>query len=203
MCPKLRVSSRPCRRTAAIKRLALISVAAVLAACQPTSQTEEAPADAPAVTTGPWEITASGVGPITADTPFDAAAIQALFSGSTAESGFLHVGEETIPIITVYGSDDLSLEIQGSSDGRVARVSIGGGAFAGPNGETLLTPWPQLGLTPADCAMGEGRRFECHKADAANVSYVIAVPGWDSDAAPDEATLTERAILGSMGWIRP
>jgi hypothetical protein len=196
-----------------MKRLTLLPVMALFAACQPGSPQGEEPADAPAVETpaapaasDSRAISAAGVGPITAETPFDADAVRALFPDAEVEAEFLHGEGQPTPIITVIGTDETVLEIQGGGDGNVGQVMASGGAFTGPGGETLMAGWPDLGLTAADCAMGEGRftgQPVCRKAGAPNLAYVLAVPNWTRAELPDPTTLNGRARLAAFVWTRP
>ena len=189
-----------------MKRLACLPLIAILAACQPAATEDVPPAEAPATAseTGPWQVTAEAVGPLTGETPYDVATIQGLFPGATVEGQYLHFGDETTPIITVYGADELALEIQGDINGNVSQVRVQGGNFIAPNGATLLTPWSELGLSTTNCGMGEGRNYSCADPNVLNVYYVIAVPGWDSDEAPNEAALNAAgAMVGTISWIRP
>jgi hypothetical protein len=106
----------------------------------------------------------------------------------------------------VGGSDPIALEIQGGSDGNVSQAIVSGGSAVGPGGETLMAPWPELGLTAADCEMGEGRftgQPVCRKADAPNLAYVLSVPGWSRAELPDPTTLNGRARLAAFVWTRP
>lgn len=196
------------RRAITAAALALIAVACA-------EQDVGEPADAPPPAAGetpaapaadPRRIDARAVGPITAETPFDREAIAALFPGAEVETAFLHDGEATTPIITVYGDAVGSLEIQGAPDGRVSQVIVSGGPFRGPRGEALLAPWPDLGLTAGDCVMGEGRFRAapvCRRAEAPNLAYVLSVPGWRGDGLPDATTLNGRAALREFLWTRP
>lgn len=198
-----------------MKRLTFLPLMAVLAACQPGSPQGEEPADAPAVeapaapapaASDNRAVTAAGVGPITAETPFDADAVRALFPGAEVEAAFLHGEGQPTPIITVIGTDETVLEIQGGGDGNVGQVMVSGGAFTGPGGEALMASWPELGLTAADCVMGEGRftgQPVCRKAAAPNLAYVLAVPNWTRAELPDPTTLNGRARLAAFVWTRP
>ena len=110
------------------------------------------------------------------------------------------------PIITVTGPAETALEIQGGGDGNVGQVIVSGGDFTGPGGEALLAAWPELGLTAADCEMGEGRftgQPVCRKADAPNLAYVLSVPNWSRAELPDPTTLNGRARLAAFVWTRP
>ena len=198
-----------------MKRLTLLPLMAVLAACQPAAPQGEEPADAPALeapaTPAPEisdsrAISTAGVGPITAETPFDAEAIRALFPDAEVEAEFLHGEGQPTPIITVMGTDETVLEIHGGGDGNVGQVMVLGGAFSGPGGEMLMAGWPDLGLTAADCVMGEGRftgQPVCRKAGAPNLAYVLAVPNWTRAELPDPTTLNGRARLAALVWTRP
>lgn len=197
-------------------RFALLPALALLAACQPGSPQGEEPADAPATAapappepspaTDARAVSTRGVGPITAATPFDADAVRVLFPGAQVEAEFLHGEGQPTPIITVIGTDETVLELQGRGDGNVGQVTVSGGAFTGPGGETLMAAWPDLGLTAADCVMGEGRHTGqpvCRKADAPNLTYVLAVPNWGRSELPDPTTLNGRARLAEIVWTRP
>lgn len=196
-----------------MRRYALLPALALLAACQPGSPQGEEPADAPAaepaapapaVDTG--AVSGEGVGAITAATPFDAEAIRALYPEGEVRAEFLHGDGQPTPIITVIGPQETALEIQGGGDGNVGQVMVSGGAFTGPGGEALMAAWPELGLTAADCQMGEGRfagQPVCRKADAPNLAYVLAVPNWSRAELPDPTTLNGRARLAAFVWTRP
>lgn len=199
-----------------MKRFVILPALALLAACQPGSTQGEAPADAPAAETpaapepataaGQRAVSTVGVGPITAATPFDADAIRALLPGARVEAEFLHGEGQPVPIITVTGPGETALEIQGGGDGNVGQVMVSGGDFTGPGGEGLLTAWPDLGLTAADCEMGRGRftgQPVCRKAGAENLGYVLAVPNWSRAELPDPTTLNGRARLAAFVWTRP
>lgn len=196
--------------------LFLLPVLAALAACQPGAPEGDEPADAPAVAEEPQPeapriidtraVGPQGVGPIRPDTPFDRDAIAALFPASEVEAEFLHFGEDTTPIITVTGPEEIALEIQGAEDGNVGQVFVQGGPFTGPGGERLLDPWPELGVTAADCTMGEGRLTGqpiCHLAEAPHLALVLSVPNWREPTLPDPTTLNGRARLTGWMWTRP
>ena len=200
-----------------MSRLSLLPVLAVLAACQPGAPEGDEPADAPAAAPeAPAEeapgvidtraVGIDGVGPIRADTAFDRDAIAALFPSSQVEAEFLHFGEETTPIITVTGPEEIALEIHGASDGNVGEVIVSGGPYIGPGGSQLMDRWPELGVAASDCVMGEGRNVGqpvCRRADAQNVAMVLAVPNWRGEGLPDPTTLNGRARLAAWIWTRP
>ena len=197
-------------------RPAALALLIALAACAeqdagepadaPPPSAADAPSPAPATAADPRLVSREGVGPVTADTVFDRHAIAALFPGAEVETAFLHEGEDTVPIITVFGDTVGTLEIQGAPDGRVAQVIVSGGPFRGPQGEAILAPWPDLGLTAADCVMGEGRFADapvCRRADAPNVALVLSVPNWRGPGLPDATILNGRAALREFVWTRP
>lgn len=198
-----------------MRRLLVLPVLMLLAACQPGSPQGDEPADAPATEApaGPQAsqtdqrgVSTARVGPITAAPPFDAEAIRALFPGAQVEAEFLHGEGQPTPIMTVTGPGETALEIQGGGDGNVGQVMVSGGDFTGPGGEALLAAWPELGLTAADCEMGEGRftgQPVCRKADAPNLAYVLSVPNWTRAELPDPTTLNGRARLAAFVWTRP
>lgn len=198
-----------------MRRLVALPALMLLAACQPGSPQGDEPADAPApeAPAGPQAsqtdqrgVSTAGVGPITAGTAFDAEAIRALFPGAQVEAEFLHGEGQPTPIMTVTGPGETALEIQGGGDGNVGQVMVSGGDFTGPGGEALLAPWPELGLTAADCEMGEGLftgQPVCRKADAPNLAYVLSVPSWTRAELPDPTTLNGRARLAAFVWTRP
>lgn len=199
-----------------MKRFVILPALALVAACQPGSPQGDEPADAPTAETpaapepapaaDQRAVSTSGVGPITAVTPFDADAIRALFPGAQVEAEFLHGEGQPTPIMTVTGPGETALEIQGGGDGNVGQVMVSGGDFTGPGGEALLAAWPELGLTAADCEMGEGRftgQPVCRRADAPNLAYVLSVPSWTRAELPDPTTLNGRARLAAFVWTRP
>lgn len=198
-----------------IRSITILPALALLAACQPAGTeapppVETPPAETPAEPAAPAAdiraVSANGVGPITAETPFTDEAISALFPDSEVRAEFLHEGASATPIITVIGPDEIALEIQGGVDGMVSQVLAQGGPYIGPDEESLLAGWPDLGLAAADCEMGEGRftgQPVCRKAAAPNIAYVLSVPNWSGSELPDPTTLNGRARLAGWLWTRP
>ena len=171
------------------RTLSLIALA--LAACgkpaeqQPTAPIAPAteatlPADAPKAAPA-WTASNDGVGPITARTAFDRAAIAALFPGSEVKSAFISLEGEQYPIITVNGPDDLVLEVmEGTAKGSIHSVLAQGGPVVGPRGERLMDPFTGLGFKAADCVIGADRFHGaalCRRAPGDALAYVIGAPG--------------------------
>ncbi|NEX91495.1 DUF1131 family protein [Caulobacter sp. 17J65-9] len=196
--------------------LPLFATAALLAACQRSTETPAAPAEpaatpqaapaAPAGKADPKAIWSRGVGALGAHTPFTVEAVQAAFPDAKVETAFLHAGGAPVPIITAFMDDTTALELQGGPDGKVSRILVQGGGFHGPQGETLLQKWPDAKFTPADCRMGEGRQVNavvCKRAPADPIEYVFGVPGWTSSDMPPADVLAARAQLNEFVWTRP
>jgi hypothetical protein len=196
-------------------RVALILSASVvlLAGCQKPA----APAQAPAVgaapapvaltpapyTGGALNVTAEGVGPINAATPFDKAAIQALFPNAQVDAAFLHSGEEKTPILTVQADGNQLLQIEQGQPGKIGQVRVQGGDARGPAGETLLAPWKSARFDPTDCVPGQGSdraALICRRKGGPDLGFIFGVPGWTSEEAPPVETLEAKAFIREFTW---
>lgn len=182
--------------------LALVACSAEVDGAPQGGEPASAPEE-PAVAVDPLAVTETGVGPITAETRFDAAALQALFPGAEVEAAYLTTAGQTVPILAVAAPEPGALTVFAAEDGTVGRVSVQAGPYRGPNGATLGAAWPELGLTASDCVMGEGEfagNPVCRRADSPNVAYVLAVPRWRGQDLPDATTLNGRATLAALVW---
>ena len=201
------------------RTLPLIALLA-LAACgkpaeqQPTAPVAPAteatlPADAPKAAPA-WTASNDGVGPITARTAFDRAAIAALFPGSEVKSAFISLEGDSYAIVTVNGPDALVLEVmQGTNTGEIGSILAQGGPVVGPRGETLMAPFASLGFKAGDCLIGADRfsgAALCRRSPADALAYVVGAPGelaGNPGDAPDAAVLAEKGFLREFLWQQP
>lgn len=169
-----------------------------------------APVAPPAPPAEPWtsgelRITPGGVGPLSAATPFERAAVVALFPQARVEPGFMHFEDSTWPQIAVEQGDALGLTILEPKPGH-REIRVAGGQAVGPNGETLMAKWPDTGFEIGQCAAGEGRDVNalvCRRPNATQIAYVFGVPGWTTGGVPPAATLAEKAFIREIIWTPP
>lgn len=201
-----------------IRHLPLIALLG-LAACgkpaeqQPTAPVAAAteatlPADAPKAAPA-WTASNDGVGPITVATAFDRAAVVALFLDSEVKTAFLSEEGTQTPILTVFGPEELGLELKQASRGSgVGTILAQGGPVVGPRGETLMSPFPSLGFKAADCVIGADRFIGaalCRRAPGDALAYVIGRRGeltGNPGDAPDSAQLAD-GFLREFLWQAP
>lgn len=201
-----------------IRHLPIIALLG-LAACgkpaeqQPTAPVAPAteatlPADAPKATPA-WTASNDGVGPITAATAFNPQAIAALFPESEVKTAFLSEEGTQVPIITVFGPQELGLELKQAAKGpNVGAILAQGGPVVGPKGETLMAPFPSLGFKAGDCVIGADRFGDaalCRRAPGDALAYVIGARGGltgNPGDAPDSAQLAN-GFLREFLWQAP
>lgn len=190
-----------------------------LAACgkpaeqQPTAPVAPAteatlPADAPRAAPA-WTASNEGVGPVTAATAFDREAVAALFPESEVKTAFLSEEGAQVPIITVFGPQDLGIEIkEGNSRGKIGAILAQGGPVVGPRGERLMDPFPGLGFKAGDCVIGADRfsgAALCRRSPGDALAYVIGARGGltgNPGDAPDSAGLAN-GFLREFLWQAP
>lgn len=173
----------------------------------PTVVAPEIPPPPPAEpwTTGELKITPGGVGPLSAATPFERAAVMALFPQARVEPGFLHFGDQTWPQITVEQGDALGLNLIETRPGQ-REIRVSAGKAVGPNGETLLTKWTDAKFDLSQCDAGDGRDVNavvCRRPDAPQIAYVFGVPDWTQPIMPPPAILAEKAFIREIVWTPP
>jgi hypothetical protein len=189
------------------KPIALLALG-LIAACGPKAQEPQAPPSAPMVA-APESFLAgeAGIGPITAQAPFEAAAMETLFPGAHVEASVMMDRDGEYPILTVMGAGlSVILEVDGGDAGRITAVRVLGGRVRGPSGETLMTPWAALAFEPQDCAPGQNRELAalvCRRPAAPNLAYIIGIRGWSGPGTPAPEKLTADGFLREMLWTPP
>lgn len=190
----------------------------ILAACGPQSEKADKvqvapateatmPADASGAVPA-WSASNDGIGPINGGTAFDAATVTALLPGSEIKTAYLHEEGGETPIITAYGPQELSLELQGAK-GKVSRILAQGGPVVGPKGEKIMDSFKVSGFAATDCVLGADRMSGaalCRRADAPNLALVYGAPGelkGNPGDAPDAAALAEKGFLREFLWQAP
>ncbi|MDB5440065.1 MAG: hypothetical protein JWM33_2492 [Caulobacteraceae bacterium] len=186
------------------KPFALVALALLVACSRPAVEPPQA-----AALSSPGSITVgeSGVGPLTAQIPFEARSLEALFPGSHAQATVMTDGDRQYPILTVLGPDlNLILEVDGGDGARITSVEVLGGKVQGPGGETVMSPWLALGFKPADCVPGKGRDLAalvCHRPGAPRLAYIVGIRKWSGPGAPSAEKLTTDAFLRELRWTPP
>ena len=172
----------------------------LLVACGPADRPVE-PASAP-VTAPSKGATGSllaldeyAVGPIMAQTPFKAEAIQALLPKDTiaAEGSVITVARDGIPMLRILSEPGLST---------VGEIRIAGRLAIGPRGEVFGMPWTKLDVPLKRCWMGqEAYRHAviCTQPGESVLRYVFEAPGWTTDELPPVDVLA-KATLRDFIW---
>jgi hypothetical protein len=188
-------------------RIALIAVPlalplALLAACGPADKPVEpasAPASAPpTAATSLLALDEYAVGPIMAQTPFKAEAIQALFPKDkvATEGSIITVARDGVPMLEIHGEPGLTT---------VGEIHIAGRSATGPRGEVFGMPWPKLDVPLKRCWMGQDayrHAVICTQPGESVLRYVFEVPGWATDELPTTevlATATLRDFIWKSG----
>jgi hypothetical protein len=185
-------------------RIALIATSlALLAACGPADKPVEpastrASAPPTAAASSLLALDEYAVGPIMAQTPFKAEAIQALFPKDkvATEGTVITVSRDDAPMLQIHGEPSLTT---------VGEIRIAGRSATGPRGEVFGMPWPKLDVPLKRCWMGqEAYRHAviCTQPGESVLRYVFEVPGWTTDDLPSTdvlATATLRDFIWKSG----
>lgn len=191
-----------------MRRAAALPLVLLLTACDgrsaaPVAVDGAVSSAAPAVKSGPFDVTERGVGPLGAVTAFSSESVRVAYPDTTVERVFLHGAGDPQPILRADAPDGTALEVFGETAGTVSSVVVLGGPFKGPGGETLLQPWAETGFKREQCRAGEGRWVNaavCRRPENSSVQVVFGVPGWTGRDLPDETTLRERAQVTAFIW---
>ncbi|WP_421739828.1 DUF1131 domain-containing protein [Caulobacter sp.] len=171
---------------------------ALLAACGPADKPVEpasAPAQPAARVQGLLPLDEYSVGPIMAQTPFKAEAIQALFPDDRVETrrDAIIVVRDGVQMLDIRGEPGLST---------VGEIHIAGRSGAGPRGELFGMPWSRLDVPLKRCWMGKDafrHAVICTQPGESVLRYVFEVPGWTRDDLPPIDGLA-RATLRDFIW---
>jgi hypothetical protein len=162
-----------------------------------------------AIEVGRW-----GVGPIRAATFFESPRIRDLFPNAVVRDGVIRVSsDETMAVITVEQDGRKLLEIDdgtrnapGTDDPTIGKVRAIGGPVRGPGGEALALSWRAAGFDLSQCEIGvdeDANAVICARPGDGAVTYVFAVPGWDSEEMPSATLLRAKAYLSQIVWTPP
>jgi len=172
---------------------------ALLAACGPADKPVE-PASAPvappsASATSLLPLDEYAVGPIMAQTPFKAEAIQALFPKDKVEAdgSAITVARDGVTMLKILGEPGLAT---------VGEIHIAGRSASGPRGEVFGMPWPRLDVPLKRCWMGQDayrHAVICTQPGESVLRYVFEVPGWTRDDLPSTEVLAG-ATLRDFIW---
>jgi hypothetical protein len=155
-----------------------------------------------------------GVGPIRAGTYFESPRIRDLFPKATVKDGEIRIApDETMAVITVEQDglrlleiDDGTRNAPGTDDPMIGQVRAVGGPVRGPGGELLNTTWNAARFDLSQCEIGsehDANAVVCARPGDGQVTYVFAVPGWDSEELPPESLLRAKAYLSQIVWTPP
>lgn len=162
--------------------LILAAAAVALSACgQSEPATAPAPVAAPAppplTSAGPFKATQNGVGLITPESRANITVIEKAFPGATAQGTWIEGATELIPVVSVTGEHDLSLDVMSVPEATtVGLILVHAGPVSGPGGETFGAKRADTAFTDAQCEAGEGRyggKTICHRADDTATAYVF------------------------------
>jgi len=199
-----------------IRRLALLSLLALAACGKPAEPIPTAPVAAATEATLPADAVAAqpaytaseaGIGPITADTPYDRAALAKLFPDARVEPGVDDWEGEEFGVLIVRGDDGLDLRIT-DDKGRLHGAWARGGPVVGPRGERLGDGWGKSGFKRGDCKAGwendTGKIF-CRRPGQPRLAYVYEAQGkWEDgvsdNAMPSAAFLAANGVLTGLNW---
>jgi hypothetical protein len=155
-----------------------------------------------------------GIGPIRALTYFEQPVIQALFPTSKVKEVTLRIADDDtedgiivtqngIPLLEI---DDGSGNAPGTDDPLIGQVRVLGGPVVGPRGEQLSMGWPDAHFDLSQCEIGVDRDRNsviCARRGEGAITYIFAVPGWDSEEVPPESLLRKVAFLKEIVWTPP
>jgi hypothetical protein len=162
--------------------LILAAAAVALSACGPSEPASAPapvapPAPPPLTSAGPFTATQAGVGLITAESRANITVIEKAFPGATAQGTWIEGSTELIPVVSVAGEHDLSMDIMSRPKGTtVGLIVVHAGPVAGPDGETFGSKRSETSLAAAPCEAGKGRyagKTLCHRPDDAATAYVF------------------------------
>ena len=170
---------------------------AILSTCHaaPTAPTGAAP-DARA-------IESDHAGPVTRDTPFDPAAIQKLFPGSSVHGGRSpkwDLPDELTSWIEVRTAGG-TIRLEARADGRIDSVTIRDPAFIGPGGRHVGMGWAEAKFDRTACRPARSMspyvsQIECMSPRASEITAIFDVP----TVAMGGLVRYDAARLGAIRW---
>jgi len=197
---------------------ALLILAGLASACRrPADRVDHGPVP-PAVpyTGGLMPLSHWGVGPIRRDTYFESPVIAPMFPRASVRDSTVQIApDESLADIVVEQDGARILEIDdydgiktapGTDDPLIGNVRLVGGPVRGPGGERLGMSWRDARFDLSQCEMGSGRQdnaLVCARRGEGAITYVFAVPGWDSIEFPPESRLRATAYLREIVWTPP
>jgi len=193
----------------------ILALAGLLAACGDPDRITggAAPRQQPYVfgllNSGHW-----GIGPVREDSFFERPVIQALFPRAKVQEVTLQIShDETRDGITVTQDGTEIAEIADgygnyphTDDPMIGQVRGFGPQVRGPGGETIGMSWSAARFDLSQCEIGVDRDRNtviCARRGEGAITYQFAVPGWDSEEVPPEATMRKGAYLKAIIWSPP
>lgn len=183
--------------------LALLLTSFLLAGCLAT---ERATAPASEAIPVAFTIRAEAAGPITAATPYSAAALRQLFPGERVEVTQTADEGGVVSALTVFHEGLQVFLVLPERGGRTIRAVHGAGlAVAGPEGQRLGATFAEIGVKRAACRVGTGPwagMAICRSPRTPNVQLVFDNGGWTgplSELPP--ANVLGTAMLQRIVWL--
>jgi Protein of unknown function (DUF1131) len=153
-----------------------------------------------------YTITEAAAGPVTADTPYSAAAFRQLFPNERIDVIATADEDGIVNALTVFSDGLQVMMVIPDRGGKSIKAVHGSGlAVAGPNGERLGMTFKEVRMDRSACHVGTGAWLGmavCTAARTPNVRLVFDNGGWDgpSNQLAPSANLAE-GRLQRIVWI--
>jgi len=172
----------------------------VLAACSGTDDFLESPTPNQTL----LSITAAGVGPINASTPFSREAIASALSGYEVRSIQSAVEDRTVRALAAFSDGKQVVQVLKDAGGKVGAIHGVTQYLIGPAGERIGMTFEQVGPPAASCRVGRNLwrgMAICPSRGAANVELVFVIAKYEGPydrLAPPE--VLNQATLQRIIW---
>ena len=155
-----------------------------------------------------------GMGPIRASTYFESEVLRELFPHAKVKDVKIRLApDDTEDGITVTQDgvqllqiDDSTIDTGPDQDPPIGRVRAVGGPVIGPAGETLGMSWTAARFDLSQCEIGvdqDRNSVICARRGEGAITYIFAVPGWDSEEVPSTSMMRKVAFLKQIVWTPP
>jgi hypothetical protein len=192
----------------------IFAVVALAFGCTRGPATEPPAPEQVAYRSGEVQVARWGVGPIRSGTYFEAPRIREMFPDASVKDAEIRIApDENMAVITVEQDGERILEIDdgaryapGTDDPLIGKVRAVGGPVRGPGGEQLNLSWKAAKFDLSQCEIGtehDANRVICARPGDGLVTYIFAVPGWDSEEVPPASLLRAKAYLSQIVWTPP
>ena len=152
-------------------------------------------------------IDASGVGALSAETPFSPEAVRAaLPEGFEIETGRIETERDTVPVLYAFSDGQIILEVfPDRTRDRVGRIDAASALVAGPQGARPGDGFSDVGGGGMDCQPGTEElagRAVCRASGGGPVRYVFAHGADTPRGALPERDVLAQSILERIVWER-